>query len=112
MEPIKNKFMKEKSVGYVNIILGRTHNQRIIDTNSEFFHSPVIFKETPEGIRFEKPNLGYGGKTLSPVSLTAKGWYRVTIAMIQGSDIPLGKFFFDEEDSNEDVKVIYFEEVQ
>jgi len=97
---------------YINIHRGpkhHVHTQRFIASNSPFFHSPVIVKQTPDGLTFEKPTLGYNGTPLSP-SYIKSGWHRMTLTLAPDNDIPIGKFYFDEEDSNEDIKVIYFDQ--
>lgn len=72
-------------------------------SNIKFFDTPVVFEFTDEYIRITKPELDYSGKTIKMYKQNS-GWYGATI----NKDLPIGKFLFDEEDSNEDELIAYY----
>ena len=77
-----------------------------ISSKSQFLRTPVIVKKSDDKIVFTKPSLGYVGKIHSP-SHDKYGWHRIGGAIT--GDVPLGKYYFDQDDSTEDIKVCYFD---
>jgi stalled ribosome rescue protein Dom34 len=79
-------------------------NNRHITSKSNFFSEPMIIKIDNEKIIFKRASLGYNGKT-NEIKLSKKtGHYHTTIAC----EIPIGKFEFDTDESDEDCKVVYY----
>lgn len=80
-----------------------------ITSKSEFFRTPLIITITEDKIIFEKPGIDHTGRIIKPTEThKGGGWYTT---MLPGK-VPIGKHYFDEDDSNEDIKVCYFEDQQ
>lgn len=68
-----------------------------------FFSKPVIVKIGQGSITFSYPTIDYRGKTIKP-NLQNTAQYLMGIS----HELPLGKFEFDEE-STEDCLIVYFD---
>lgn len=73
-------------------------------TKHKFFDDNLIIIDETDRIVFAKPGLDYRGKTRA--FYEKKGWFGINYFR---SYIKPGKYYFDEEDSNEDQMVIYYE---
>lgn len=89
---------------YIRVNKAQTDRQRVITSKSDFFKGRTIFKVEKDKIIFKKPTIDYRGKSYK-FCLHVDGFYHSTILC----EIPLGKFYFDEDESNEDIIVAYFE---
>ena len=80
----------------------KNHQLHITSKSKWFEYDYILFKIKEDYISITKPNLDYRGKFQKP---TKQGdFYHLTIT----GELPLGKFEFDEDDSNEDELVIYY----
>ena len=89
--------------GCVNINKAKSPSYRIIATNSDFFNGEIIVKFDSDKIMFTKPDIDGFVKSYK-TSKDVFGRYHVKIF----GDLPLGKFQFDIEESDEDCRVVYF----
>ena len=100
--------------GYINIRenvgAGQSRFSKVFSSNSEFFqkNEQLIVKGNQEYLELSVPTLGYNAKMSKLCKVgNAKDWYNFSLML----DVPCGTHFeFDEEESNEDVKVIYFKQ--
>ncbi len=69
-----------------------------------FFSKPVVVKVSPDKMMFTYPTIDYRGKTISP-NLQNTSQYLMGVP----HELPLGKFEFDEE-STEDCLIVYFDQ--
>jgi len=76
-----------------------------ISSTNPFFKDPCIILEYPDKLIFKRPTLGYMGKTRK-FTLVWKKWI-CTKALIEPRN---GVFKLDEE-SNEDILIVYFEDL-
>ena len=74
-----------------------------IQSKSFFFNSPIKYKVTDSEIIFEKPTSMYNGSTVIPHKLK-NGWYTF---LIVAENVPMKKFDFDEDSTNECVIIYY-----
>lgn len=92
------------SSGYIVVNRHTRYTQRSIRIRSDFFNEEAIIKIDDNKICFRKPTIDYGGKR-HKLSLNKKsGYYEVTVVC----ELPLGKFQFDTEESDEDCMVVYY----
>lgn len=81
---------------------------------NEFFKlgEELITKITPDYIKFIKPSLSYTGKTNKVSKQT--NWEGINkLGFVSSIEIPLNqKLYIDEEESNEDKVVVYFNKKQ
>lgn len=75
-----------------------------IFSKSEFFKNQLRVRVFDNKLIFEAVGIDYNGRVVNPNFNKATKKYQ-THAIC---DIPVGNYEFDEEESNEDVKVIYF----
>jgi len=78
-------------------------NQVHISSKSNFFDGYLIIKDDGESLTFTKPTIDYNGKMYKPTFYKKAKTYITAIV----SEMPLGKFDFDEE-STEDELVAYY----
>lgn len=76
---------------------------RQIISKSEFFNDELIIKIEENKIIFRKPSIDYNGKR-HKLSKDKGGFYHTSVTC----ELPLGKFVFDIEESNEDCRVVYY----
>jgi hypothetical protein len=76
--------------------------QRHISSNSNFFKGELIIKIELDKITFRKPTIDYEGKRYK-ISSHKNGTYHCSVVC----ELPLGKFEFDTDESNEDCVVVY-----
>jgi len=93
--------------GYINICACGVGTYRVLSTKSDFFKEPVIINLKDGCLEFTKPSLDYRGKLFSFNSSKKDEWYRNSLSSF---DMPLGKFYFDEDESNEDIVVVYLDD--
>ncbi len=79
-------------------------NQVHISSKSNFFDGYLIIKDDGESLTFTKPTIDYNGKMYKPKYYKKAKTYITAIV----SEIPLGKFDFDDEESTEDELVVYY----
>lgn len=72
-------------------------------TRSNFFKEPIIVNSDGIKLKITHPDIDYNGRVYKP-NKTKHGSYQCRVLM----EIPKGKYYFDEEYSNEDCKIIYF----
>lgn len=78
-------------------------------TKSDFFviGEKYAFRHDSEKISFSVPSIDHRGKTFTVSKLNAYGWKQIGI---QCDNLPVGKFYFDQDESNEDRVVIYLDQ--
>ena len=90
-------------------IIINSHNNRDglrrVTTKSLFFKGEIIYKIAGGKITFLKPDIDYRGKSITAHQDKKTKWFLTSIAC----DVPPGKYKFDEEESNEDQLVMYYE---
>lgn len=97
------------NTNYNYITVGfKTTTQRSITSKHPFFRGELIVKIDDEKITFTKPDLSYMGKTYKPFANKKTGFLNTAIMC----DIPLGKYEFDKEESNEDKIVVYYAPIE
>jgi len=79
-------------------------NQVHISSKSNFFDGYLIIKDDGESLTFTKPTIDYNGKMYKPKFYKKAQNYITAIV----SEMPLGKFDFDDEESTEDELVVYY----
>ena len=79
----------------------------ISHANNTFFKTPVVCNISDDKIEFIRPTME---SSIKEIRFTdgKDGWYRTSIS---AEDVPTGKFLIDEDESNEDRIVIYFEDI-
>jgi len=82
---------------------GRLNTVRIF-SKSDFFKNQLRVRVLNNKLVFEAVGIDYNGKVVNPHFNKATKKYQ-THAIC---DMPVGNYEFDEEESNEDVKVVYF----
>jgi len=87
----------------------KKHNVQLVVSGLDFFNEMVIVTITHEKITFAKPTIDYSGKLHLPNKLRRSKNKSITIS---NKDLPLGGVNIDEDESNEDRIVIYFEDIQ
>ena len=75
-----------------------------ISSKSNFFDGYLIIKDDGESLTFTKPTIDYNGKMYKPKFYKNTQTYITAIV----SEMPLGKFDFDDEESTEDELVAYY----
>jgi hypothetical protein len=109
MKYLKNK--QKKSFGKeVSITFSKNKSKpsrKNLYTNSSFFSEECVVKFNDEFITFTKTTIDSTEKT---VNFTSQGDYCLFNASVFDGEfeIPIGKFHFDEEESNEDSLIVYF----
>lgn len=79
-----------------------THNRQThISSKSFFFADGVSIKENNGRIEFSRVGITYVGKRYK--FHNTNGTYHSAIV----AELPIGEFYFDEDESNEDVVVVY-----
>jgi len=86
---------------YVNICNYNGGSKRFA-TKDPFFCDEVLIEKTDERIIFTHPGMDYVGKS-AVCSNQNHGWFSFSWVI----EIKNGKYFFDEDESTEDVRVIY-----
>ena len=92
-------------MNYINICKGTHRRQVHIASLHEFFHSRVGYEIFHDKLVFKLYTIDYQGKSISPTHINS-GWYEIQLV----AEIELGKYLIDEDESNEDQLVIYFED--
>ena len=87
---------------YVNICTNSRRGSKCFATKDPFFNDEVVIEKTEERIIFTHPGMDYVGRT-STCTKQNSGWFTFAFSM----EIKNGKYFFDEDESTEDVRVIY-----
>ena len=100
MRPSKENFKNLVTVYCVR------ENKKRLQLRDEFFNGETIIRDNGSSLIFKKPSLGFLGKTHRSKFYTKDRCYFLHIT----SEIPVGNYTFDEFDSNEDIKVIYYSE--
>lgn len=85
----------------LKIYSGDNMNRRSIVTKSDFFKDRIIIKTFEDKIIFKKPGIDYQGSTSK--MFCKNGRYITTIR----GEFPYGVFDFDEDESTEDMIVVY-----
>lgn len=75
-------------------------------SKSDFFYNSIKIIVFEDRIVFEAVGIDYSGKTTFPKF--SKKNNRFQMSLLSDSNIITGKYEFDEEESTEDIKVIYF----
>jgi hypothetical protein len=96
----------EDICGYINIAMGGRQCDRLLSSNSIFFETKAhyIIKINEEKIVISKATIDYEGKTYKATALNGKGWISFSVI----ADLPLGKFSFDADETNQDAVTIYY----
>lgn len=91
--------------GHIDVHMGRNENYRAISSNCSFFENAdyYLFKEVNNTLVIKKLWLDIPKHALK-VHRRGDGFFTFTLS----SKIPIGRLHFDEEESNEDVAIIYF----
>lgn len=91
--------------GYINICKGSKNNDKLIVTKSNFFKSGeyYIIRINNYNITFTRPNIDNNFCVYKAI----KG-FNCWVQFSLPCDLPLGKFNFDAEESNEDKIVVYY----
>lgn len=94
-------------MNYLQIYNLSLSNYRRIVVHPPFFNPGeyYIIKETEVGLEFSRPTIDYRGRQLKAI-MQGKTSNQLVIQL--AADYPIGKYFFDEEESNEDKVVIKF----
>ena len=71
--------------------------------NINLLDDDVIIDVREDYIKISRPDIDYNGKTYK-LNKMKSGWYGTTLQM----KLPLGKFLFDDEESNEDELIAYY----
>lgn len=88
--------------GYILVRNKYFQNSVDVASNSPFFSYPIIVKDFGDKIVITHPSMDYRGK-LNSLSLH-KGFYNGSFI----ANIPPGKYFFDQDESDEDTLVVYY----
>lgn len=84
-----------------------TNNSVCIGSRDIFFKDEVCAKFFYDRVEVTKPDID--STKINKTHFHKRGRWQFVVNVVNvGIDIPLGKFYFDEEDSNEDKIVIYF----
>lgn len=105
MKGIKNNSVKVNIRGSVSVSEGSRYGQKQIASNSNFFKTErVIVKvfENENCVKFIRATIDYNGKTYKPQEQNDYFHFQIL------AEIPLGKFEFDADESDEDVVTIYY----
>ena len=88
-----------------SIYIQHTQRPHIIQIQSKsiFFSTPIKYKVTENEIIFEKPTPMYNGDTIKPQK-GKSGWWSFQIV---AENVPMKKFDFDEDSTNECVIICY-----
>lgn len=103
----------KNGIGYLTMHNTNRINKRFIHINSnfEFLKGEVIVLADYRSITIKRPDFDYQGKSRKLHSPRLM-WFCTSFTIgADTQDLPLGKFLFDEEDSNEDQLVAYFETI-
>lgn len=105
MKEIKNNSIKADVSGSISIAIGGNPLARQMQSNSNFFEAneDYIIKINDEKIVIAKATIDYTGKTYKATK-KGSGWVTFQIQ----AELPLGKFEFDADETNEDSVVIYY----
>jgi hypothetical protein len=89
-----------------SIVIARhtTERQRYIASNSNFLSGDMIIKIEGDRLIFRKPMIDYEGKTYKMSKNKKTGKYQTAII----GELPIGKFEFDADESDEDCRVVYY----
>lgn len=103
--PTNRHSIKADVSGSIFVSAGRAERYRQIQSNSKFFSGggDFIIKETETLLTIRKASIDYEGKTQKAVK-GENGWVRFQFV----SQLPLGEFEFDTDESNEDCVAIYY----
>ncbi len=98
--------MSLKNYNYLSLSQGARYNQRTVSSKSIFFvtNEDIIVKLKDDKMIVTRPTIDYNGKTYKVTKISDSGWNCFTFI---GQDLPIGKFEFDTDESNEDMVVIY-----
>jgi hypothetical protein len=91
-------------MGKISVTKNTGINQVHISSKSNFFDGYLIIKDNGESLTFTKPTLDYNGRMYKPKFYKKTQTYVTAIV----SEMPLGKFYFDDEESTEDKLVVYY----
>lgn len=94
---------------YINICNNSSrfeNKSNSISSKNSLFKEDIIVKydENEKKITFTLATIDYTGKT-KKATVAGSGWYSLFI----NEDLPRGRHFVDEEESNEDQLVVYFD---
>lgn len=103
MKDIKNNSVKTDVSGSIFVYKHTSQRQRHIKSNSNFFKDELIIKIDDEKIIFRKPSIDYEGKRYKLTEDNAEYYHTAVVC-----EIPLGKFEFDLDESDEDCRVVYY----
>lgn len=99
---------KQATADYVNIYkFDFTDRYNISSKNEMFNNEDLIIVFTDDYIKFSVPTIDYNGKTHKVYKSNHRAWRLIAI---RNREMPVGKFYFDEEESNEDELILYFED--
>ena len=108
---MRDKCIKEqqlnKDVVSGVILINKNSFNRIrvtVKVNIDLLKDDVIIKIKDDCIIIKKPSIDYRGKSYKMTPMKSRDWYQTALS----NNIPLGKYYFDEEESNEDELVAYF----
>ena len=107
-QPRTNKGISIVLNGKINL------DQKMIQTTCDFFKDGDViihYDIHKNKITFTKPTIDYNGKLykVSKYKTRPLGFRSYLSIGISSEELPLGKFLFDKEESNEDCKVVYFQ---
>ena len=88
-----------------SIFVENTYRPHIkqIRSKSNFFIDPISYKVTDEEIIFTKPTQMYNGKTIKPQKGNSGWWHFQIVA----EEVPMKKFDFDDESTEDCVRIYY-----
>lgn len=94
---------------YINIFNGSSFTKKSIDTRCVFFEDAEYFSfyynEYLSQLKIVKHRLNVPKKTSKKYQRSCDGRYRLSVSL----DLPNGQFYFDKDESNDDVAIIYFD---
>lgn len=94
-------------LNYINISKRKDkYNTYMFTVKNDFFKDSFIIQVDEYKIAFKIVGIDYEGKYYQ-ATLGSYGWYSFQYAK---EYIKEGSFYFDEEESNEDIKIAYFED--
>lgn len=89
-------------MNFIYVNEGNRHRCRWFACNDPFFKDEIIVRVLSDKIVFSKPDISFQGK-IHKTTQSDTLYHFTTVC-----ELSKGKYFFDEEESNEDQKVIYF----
>jgi hypothetical protein len=96
------KYTKEPNC--ITIYNGGGYNAFIVSSNNPMFQNDrVIVSIDNDCVKITTPDIDFNGKSLKPTK--SRGLFKTV--SVYGNELPLGTYYIDDEESNEDQMIIY-----